>query len=266
MANSHNNNKNDSNQQQSSTPFLELAGSKLRSQLSTRLNESASSGCVSDFAKKQLEKAGWKEGQGLGKNGNGITTHIRAIKRTDEQGGLGNKSSLLGTELTQSIGNEWWKHSVGDTLAKLGIKKQKEKDKKKKKKKKTTTTTPKQTKKPKVFTDEELFRATGGARFGMRAQSRQEGKWKRTEGLEEQQKQQEEQNARNNIEWDGMTVPKVLLSSSSTSSSSSNKNRTKRKRNEEEEEEKDEKEDTVERIQKKKKKKIKKKKKKIKKD
>ena len=32
----------------------------------------------------------------------------------------------------------------------------------------------------KIYTDEELFQATGLARFGMRAQRRAEGKWKRT--------------------------------------------------------------------------------------
>ena len=75
----------------SSTSFLDLAGSKLRNQLSSSLNESVATG-TSEFAKRQLKKLGWKEGEGLGKRRDGITTHIRVQKRVDEQGGLGKSS------------------------------------------------------------------------------------------------------------------------------------------------------------------------------
>jgi Pin2-interacting protein X1 len=173
--------------------FLTLAGSKLRSRLSSSLNESASAGVTSKFARRQLEKLGWKEGEGLGKNRDGISTHIRVHKRADEQGGLG-KSTV---DENLKIGNEWWKDSVGDTLARLsaGKKKKGKKDDKSKKRKKR-------------FTDEELFEATGGSRFGMRAQAPQKGKWKRTETIAAE----EEQKAKESVEWDGMTAPQVILS------------------------------------------------------
>lgn len=183
--------------------FLDLAGSKLRARLSSNLNESASEGVTSKFARRHLEKLGWEEGTGLGKRRSGIVSHIKVERRVDEHGGLG-KSSV---DENLKIGNEWWKHSVGDTLAKLSTKKKKSKKKDKKEKKKT-------------FTDEELFDATGGARFGMRAGKTQKGKWKRSEtNLKEQ-----EEDAKDSIEWNGQTVPKVILSSSSK------KKVTKRKR------------------------------------
>eukprot|EP00339_Tiarina_fusa_P030081 CAMPEP_0117069428 /NCGR_PEP_ID=MMETSP0472-20121206/48704_1 /TAXON_ID=693140 ORGANISM="Tiarina fusus, Strain LIS" /NCGR_SAMPLE_ID=MMETSP0472 /ASSEMBLY_ACC=CAM_ASM_000603 /LENGTH=224 /DNA_ID=CAMNT_0004791979 /DNA_START=69 /DNA_END=743 /DNA_ORIENTATION=- len=171
--------------------FLNLAGSKLRSRLSSTLNESASAGVTSKFARRQLEKLGWKEGEGLGKRRDGISTHIRVHKRADEQGGLG-KSTV---DENLKIGNEWWKDSVGDTLAKLSKNKKGKKEKKDKKRKKR-------------FTDEELFEATGGSRFGMRAQAPQKGKWKRTETIAAE----EEQKAKESVEWDGMTAPQVILS------------------------------------------------------
>jgi hypothetical protein len=168
--------------------FLNLAGSKLRSRLSCNLNESASAGVTSKFARKQLEKLGWKEGEGLGKRRDGISTHIRVQKRADEKGGLG-KSSV---DENLKIGNEWWKDSVGDTLARLSNKKKSKKNKKRKK----------------TFTDEELFEATGGSRFGMRAQAPQKGKWQRAETIVDE----EEQKAKDSVEWNGMTTPKIILS------------------------------------------------------
>lgn len=171
----------------------------MRSRLTSQLNESASA-ATSDFAQTQLKKMGWKEGTGLGKRRDGISTHIRVQKRADEQGGIG-KPSEASTAI-QHHQNEWWKGSVGDILAKLGNKNKK--SKKKDKDKKSTT------KKRKDYTDEELFQATGGARFGMRAQGSQKGKWQRTEG---EKLSQAEEVARGKVEWNGLTAPKVLLSS-----------------------------------------------------
>lgn len=175
--------------------FLELAGSKLRARLSSQVNEAASEGVTSKFARRHLEKLGWEEGTGLGKKRSGITTHIKVQRRADEQGGIG-KSSV---DENLQIGNEWWKSSTGNVLARLGGKKKTKKGKEKKKKKKE-------------FTDEELFEATGGARFGMRQGTRQEGKWKRTEKSASLIKQEER--AKQKVEWDGKTEPKVILSGS----------------------------------------------------
>ena len=63
--------------------------------------------------------------------------------------------------------------------------------------------------KKKIFTDEELFQATGGARFGMRQGARQEGKWKRTE--ESKTLRDQEAAAKQQVEWDGKSAPKVIL-------------------------------------------------------
>ncbi|KAL3942215.1 MAG: hypothetical protein SGBAC_003562 [Bacillariaceae sp.] len=175
--------------------FLDLAGSKLRSRLTSQVNEAASEGVTSKFARRHLEKLGWTEGTGLGKRRSGITTHIKVKKRADEQGGIG-KSAV---DDNLKIGNEWWKDSTGDVLAKLaGSKKTKSKKKDKKGKEKK-----------KIFTDEELFQATGGARFGMRQGARQEGKWNRTEKCKTLREQEEV--AKQQVEWDGKSAPKVVL-------------------------------------------------------
>jgi len=202
-----------------STSLLHLCGRKHKSRMGANLNESVATG-PNAFARAQLEKLGWTEGTGLGKHRNGRAEHIRVTKRRDELA-LGASSSAIEIDPVVT-GPQWWKSSVGNTLAKLAAAKKKKKenrkrkknssdnddneDKKKKKKKKT--------KKRKLeYTDEELFEATGGARFGMRAQTQQKGKWNRAE---EGISTEEEARALQNTEWDGMTAPKVLLSSNTT--------------------------------------------------
>lgn len=176
------------------TTFLNLAGNKLRHRLGGQLNESSGAGPAL-FAKKQLEKLGWVEGQGLGKRRQGMSSHIQVTKRAE---GLGLGESTLDPAIHQSLqANDWWKHSVGDTLSKLAAKK------KKKDKKKTDDK-----KKKKIYSDEELFAATGGARFGMRAQTQQHGKWKRAES---NISEKDEVEAMQKVEWDGMSTPVVVL-------------------------------------------------------
>jgi Pin2-interacting protein X1 len=142
--------------------IVPLVGSKLRKQLGSRLQEHVSAP-VSDFASRQLIKMGWESGTGLGKKRNGIVSHITVKKRMDSAG--------VGTEQLaaeeRKTAESWWKDSLSGTLAKLSSKSGKKSGKKKRKK---------------DYTDEELFEATGGARFGMRAgKSRDLAKWKRTE-------------------------------------------------------------------------------------
>jgi Pin2-interacting protein X1 len=139
----------------------------------------------SAFALKQMEKMGWTEGQGLGKDGDGIKTHIKIKKREDATG--------LGAEKIDepAMGADNWWHDAFSSSAKIfkhAGSSEKEKKKKEKKEKKTA-------KKKKLInggneddeldnaapTYEELFAATGGARLGMRARADQTGKLKRTE-------------------------------------------------------------------------------------
>jgi G-patch domain len=156
----------------------------------------------SEFAKRQLVRMGWKEGNGLGKDRQGRAAPIIVKQRSDATGGLGIEKEKV-RQVQQTIQDEWWKDALGDTLSKLCDKK----EKKKKRKRGTITdsknaedsTNTERPKKKKVFTDEELFIATGGARFGMRAgKTRNQAKWRRTEELETdlvvQQQQQKNDN------------------------------------------------------------------------
>ena len=190
----------------------DLCGSKLRGKLGAVLNESAATSLLSSnnsFAKRQLEKMGWTEGTGLGKRRDGMKEHIKIKQREDEMG--------LGREKMKAVeaADVWWKDSVGDTLAKLQKRKSAKDDKKEKKSKKKKKSDKKERKKH--FTDEELFEATGGARFGMRAQRRAEGKWKRTESGEELSEL--EKKAKASMEWNGRGNAQVLISKESSTSS-----------------------------------------------
>ena len=194
----------------------DLCGSKLRGKLGAVLNESAATSLLSSnnsFAKRQLEKMGWTEGTGLGKRRDGMKEHIKIKQREDEMG--------LGREKMKAmeVADVWWKDSVGDTLAKLQKRKSSstnKDDKKEKKSKKKKKSDKKERKRH--YTDEELFEATGGARFGMRAQRRAEGKWKRTESGEELLEQ--EKKARASMEWNGRGNAQVLISKETSRSSS----------------------------------------------
>jgi hypothetical protein len=164
---------------------LHLAGSKLRKHLSGSLQEHVSAP-TSAFARKQLEKMGWEDGTGLGKKRDGIKTHIKVKKRKDQEGIGADKAAAEKATSTE----QWWKDSLGDTLARLSSKGGKKSDKKKKKRK--------------DYTDEELFEATGGSRFGMRAGvTKNLAKWKRSEGeLEEAAKVSVEEDADGAVQGD----------------------------------------------------------------
>ncbi|KAI2508915.1 glycine rich nucleic binding domain [Fragilaria crotonensis] len=164
----------------------ELSGSKLRSKLGSALNEAAVSDPLANntdgFAAKQLAKMGWKAGRGLGKNLQGMATHIKVKKREDDVG-IGH----VKPELEQQ--SQWWSESMGNVFAKLNGGK------------KNATVAVKE------YTDEELFTATGGARFGMRAQRKQTGKWARAESMSKE----EEDEARSKVEWNGQGQAKIVL-------------------------------------------------------
>jgi Pin2-interacting protein X1 len=154
-----------------------LVGKKLRREHQQSFREHVSAP-TSEFAKRQLEKMGWSEGTGLGKKRDGVTSHIQVKRRKDNLGLGGSDKPAVVEALGDS---EWWKDSLGATLAKLGTKKEK-----KKRKRDKTTSTSTSTSTVKTFTDEELFQATGGARFGMRAGITSNlHKWVRTENGKE---------------------------------------------------------------------------------
>jgi Pin2-interacting protein X1 len=176
----------------------DLSGSKLRSRLGASLNEAAAAAPNSSgFAKKQLEKMGWKDGKGLGKNQQGMATHIKVTKREDDAG-IGHVRAEL-QMYQQQQHQQWWSESMGNVFAKLNASAGT-----KKKKSKNVPVPPV----VKHYTDEELFDATGGARFGMRAQRKQIGKWARAETISSE----EEEQAKNKIEWNGHGQAKIILS------------------------------------------------------
>ncbi len=74
----------------------------------------ASPADTSKFGYKMLQKMGWKEGSGLGKNEDGMKTHIHVKKKID---GLG-----LGADAPDTLGRQGWSDtskSFGDVLASL---------------------------------------------------------------------------------------------------------------------------------------------------
>jgi len=170
---------------------------------------------------------GWTEGTGLGKNRTGRVDHVKAKQREDNMG-LGREK-----EKAKEMQNTWWKDSVGGTLARLqqqskdNKKSKKKKDKKKKSKKGSKQSSGESTSESqdqtsiKTYTDEELFAATGGARFGTKGGRRAEGKYKRTESGTELSKLEEK--ARASLEWNGRGNAEVVFSSK--------EERKKRKRN-----------------------------------
>jgi len=69
-----------------------------------------------DFAKKQLEKYGWKEGQGLGKEGNeGIPKAIKPHYKTGKAG--------MGFDLAEELTDTWWTRAYDDCLRNVSVQK-----------------------------------------------------------------------------------------------------------------------------------------------
>ena len=198
----------------------DLCGSKLRTKLSSTLNESSAAKIsANSFAARHMAKMGWTEGTGLGKKRDGIVSHIKVQKR-EENTGLG-----VEKERTRQMGVEgmWWSSSVADTLSRLQQKKSKEttiddkskkknkRDKKVKKSKKSKEANSSEAPTAgKIYTEDELFVATGGARFGTKGGKRAEGKWQRSESSKEL-KEWEDQ-VRDKAEWNGLGKATVILS------------------------------------------------------
>ncbi|KAG7402246.1 hypothetical protein PHYBOEH_003505 [Phytophthora boehmeriae] len=172
-----------------SSAVVPLVGKKLMSRLGGMANESAAAE-VSDFAKRQMEKMGWSKGKGLGKNEQGVKSHVK-VKRREELQGVGAEKKEV-----QEQGNQWW-YNVYDRMASKIVvdasddeqKSKKSKKSKKDKKRKREAAD----KKYRVPTDEELFAATGGKLFGRRAYGSCNGKLKRDEMQLKQSKKQKDE-------------------------------------------------------------------------
>jgi len=66
-----------------------------------------------DFAKKQLEKFGWKEGTGLGKNEQGIVIAIKPTLKVGKEG--------MGFDLSKELVDTWWTRAYDDSLKRINI-------------------------------------------------------------------------------------------------------------------------------------------------
>jgi Pin2-interacting protein X1 len=84
-----------------------------------------------------MTKMGWKDGQGLGKNEQGMSTHLRVVRRIDESLGIGAKStdrfgeegySSTHSNFTQVLSMLQTQHVTDETLNKKEKKRKKEKE------------------------------------------------------------------------------------------------------------------------------------------
>jgi hypothetical protein len=82
---------------------MSLLGSrKTLDRMGKTINEGAGS-AVSSFARKQMEKMGWQEGKGLGKNEDGMATHIKQKKKgsfNKESSGTKHPTKITSVEKT----------------------------------------------------------------------------------------------------------------------------------------------------------------------
>jgi len=67
-----------------------------------------------DFAKKILGKYGWKEGDGLGKNNNGIAAPLKASLKFDNAG--------LGVDRATEFNDHWWERCFNEAASNVTVK------------------------------------------------------------------------------------------------------------------------------------------------
>ena len=152
---------------------LRYVGRKTLRKLQGKSNENLTAAPDADsFGRSMMEKLGWKEGSGIGRNQDGITTHIRAKKRGGEGLGAGGDGGRYEGDNAKSCLEDGWYLKVFDDAKKA------KKSKKSKKRKRDSSSLPDT---PIIPSDAELLKATGGARLGRRAQPRggEVGKMKR---------------------------------------------------------------------------------------
>ncbi|XP_002136877.1 G patch domain-containing protein 4 [Drosophila pseudoobscura] len=66
-----------------------------------------------DFAKKILNKYGWKEGEGLGKNNTGIAAPLKASLKFDNAG--------LGVDRAQEFNDHWWERCFNEAANNVDV-------------------------------------------------------------------------------------------------------------------------------------------------
>ncbi|XP_012941845.1 G patch domain-containing protein 4 [Aplysia californica] len=71
---------------------------------------------ASEFARKQLEKHGWKKGSGLGKEEHGRADPIKVTLKMDKAG--------VGHDPGKEFTDHWWMRAFNDAAKKIGTKKQ----------------------------------------------------------------------------------------------------------------------------------------------
>ena len=140
-----------------------LLSRKTKNSMGATMNEAAAD-VSCDFGRRMLAKFGWKDGQGLGKKEQGMTSHIRAVQRRD---GLGLGGETLDAPSAYAV------PAVPADAAPPRTKKGK------KRKGDGAAAAPSSSGGSGVLpglSDEELFELCGGARLGMRARAKQDGK------------------------------------------------------------------------------------------
>ena len=168
------------------TDYMRYVGRKTMRKLQSRSNEHFTEAPDKDsFGRAMMERMGWSEGKGVGKNEDGMKTHIRAEKRGAEGLGADKGNAKFEGDNAKSCIEDGWYLKVFDKNKK---KKKKKKSKSKKRKRDSSSDSDgegeaesEKAGPPTIPTDAELFAATGGAMLGRRACPRygEAGKHKR---------------------------------------------------------------------------------------
>jgi Pin2-interacting protein X1 len=143
------------------------------------LNEAAAAGPTA-WAKKLLEKSGWTEGKGLGKNEDGTATHVKVTKKND--------THAIGFDVVkQTEYKDCWYDTFGafgggatiGGAAAVELSDDSDSESGKRSKKRRRAAEGESMDAANVYAT--LFESTGGARLGMRARASQPGKLRRAE-------------------------------------------------------------------------------------